>query len=335
MRACTRQWTGQMPRQLASPARSAIAGGPREVLVRETRVNAPLFGLNIDPTTRDLDLIQRLTSLADEAGLDFVSIQDHPYIPHFLETWTLLTVLGARTQRVRLLPNVLCLPLRQPAVLAKSAATLDLLTGGRVELGLGTGAFWDGIAGYGGPVRTAGAAVDALAEALGVIRAIWASGGTGSVTLPGEHYALHDARPGPAPAHDIGIWLGAIGPRMQRLTGAMADGWIVSTGYVPPERVLSMQDTIDAAAREAGRDPATIRRAYNVSAVITAGDVDTSRVRPGTVVGSADDVAREIARFAKDLRMDTFLFRPGAGDVEQQAERFATQVVPRVRNLLA
>jgi alkanesulfonate monooxygenase SsuD/methylene tetrahydromethanopterin reductase-like flavin-dependent oxidoreductase (luciferase family) len=301
----------------------------------DSPANAPFFGLNIDPTTRDLDLILRLSAYADDAGLNFVSIQDHPYIPHFLETWTLLTAIGARTQQVRLLPNVLCLPLRPPAVLAKAAATLDLITGGRVELGLGTGAFWDGIASYGGPVREAGEAVDALEEAMKVTRAIWQRPSTSGVTLPGEHYALHDAKAGPAPAHDIGIWLGAIGPRMQRLTGTHADGWIVSTGYIPPERVPAMQATIDRAARESGREPSAIRRAYNVSAVITDGDVDTSRVRAGTLVGNSEDLAREIARFATDLGMDTFLFRAAAGDVEQQAERFATQVVPKVRELLA
>ena len=97
---------------------------------------------------------------ADRAGLDLVGVQDHPYQRRFLDTWTLLSYAAARTERVTLLPDVLNLPLRQPAVLAKSAASLDVLSGGRVELGLGAGAFWDGVAAMGGPRRTPGESVE-------------------------------------------------------------------------------------------------------------------------------------------------------------------------------
>ena len=83
--------------------------------------------------------------LSEQAGLDLVTFQDHPYQPAFLDTWTLLSYVAARTSRVRLAPNVTNLPLRPPAVLARCVASLDLLSGGRVELGLGAGAFWDAI----------------------------------------------------------------------------------------------------------------------------------------------------------------------------------------------
>ena len=86
-----------------------------------------------------------LAGVAEAAGLELLSFQDHPYQPAFLDTWTLLSFLAARTERVRLAPNVLNLPLRPPAMVARSAASLDLLSGGRVELGLGAGAFWEAI----------------------------------------------------------------------------------------------------------------------------------------------------------------------------------------------
>ena len=79
------------------------------------------------------------SQLAEVEGLDLVSVQDHPYQARYLDTWTLLSVLGARTSTITLAPNVASLPLRPPVVLAKAAATLDLVTGGRVELGLGAG----------------------------------------------------------------------------------------------------------------------------------------------------------------------------------------------------
>src|SRR5438270_13180145 len=124
--------------------------------------NAPLCGLNIDPSLRNLELAYALTKLADSAKLDFISIQDHPYNANFFDTWTLLTFLGSRTQHVRLMTNVVNLPLRPPAVLAKAAATLDILTNGRVELGLGAGGYWEGIVSYGGTQRVPGEAVSAL-----------------------------------------------------------------------------------------------------------------------------------------------------------------------------
>ena len=114
-----------------------------------------------------------LAQTAELAGLDLVTFQDHPYQPRFLDTWTLLSVVAAQTSTIRVAPNVANLPLRQPVVLARSVASLDLLSGGRVELGLGAGAFWDAIAANGGPRLTPGQAVDALAEAIAIIRGIW------------------------------------------------------------------------------------------------------------------------------------------------------------------
>src|ERR1700719_2076774 len=109
---------------------------------------------------------------ADDAGLDMVSVQDHPYNPQFLDTWTLLTTIAAATSRVRVFPNVANLPLRPPAMLARAGATLDILSGGRAELGMGTGAFWDAIEAMGGPRRSPGESVAALREALRADRAL-------------------------------------------------------------------------------------------------------------------------------------------------------------------
>lgn len=87
------------------------------------------------------------------------------YQPRFLDTWTLLSFIGAATERIRLFPDVAALPLRPPAMLAKAAASLDLLTQGHVELGLGAGAFWEPIAAMGGPHRSKRKSVAVLSEA--------------------------------------------------------------------------------------------------------------------------------------------------------------------------
>src|SRR6059058_3260812 len=182
------------------------------------------FGIFPVPNAADADDLLEHVLAAERAGLDLVGIQDHPYQRRFLDTWSLISFLAARTERIRFFPDVANLPLRSPAVMAKAAATIDLLSNGRFELGLGAGAFWEAIGAMGGPVRSPGESVEALEEAIAVVRAMWS--GERSVSLDGTYYSLSGLHPGPAPAHDIGIWLGAYGPRMVRLTGRVADGWI-------------------------------------------------------------------------------------------------------------
>jgi alkanesulfonate monooxygenase SsuD/methylene tetrahydromethanopterin reductase-like flavin-dependent oxidoreductase (luciferase family) len=109
----------------------------------------------------------------ERGGLELVGIQDHPYQRRFLDTFSLLAFLAARTERVRLFPDVANLPLRHPALLAKAAASIDVLSGGRFELGLGAGAFWDAIEAFGGVRRGGPESVDALEEAIAILRACW------------------------------------------------------------------------------------------------------------------------------------------------------------------
>src|SRR5579862_1885589 len=114
------------------------------------------FGIFVTPKADAGAHIIELARRADAAGLDWVSVQDHPYQPAFLDAMTLLTAIAAATERVAVFPNVVNLPLRPPAVLARAVASLDILSGGRAELGIGTGAFWDAIAAMGGPAVATG-----------------------------------------------------------------------------------------------------------------------------------------------------------------------------------
>lgn len=294
------------------------------------------FGVNVDPLADAIEQALAQTHLAETLGLDVIGVQDHPYNGEFLDTWTLLTALGVQTRHVRLLTNVASLPLRPAPMLAKASATLDRLTAGRLELGLGAGAFWDGIAGYGGPRRTPGEAVAALDEAIQLMRLLWEGSGPGrTVSFPGRHYRLVNAQPGPPPVHPIRIWLGALGPRMLELTGRRGDGWIVSTTYVPPERVPAATEVIDRAAREAGRDPGTIRRGYNMmGAIVPAGETRLSARQPGVMIATADDWAETLTRYHLDLGFDTFVYWPVVGNTHEQFRRWAHEVRPRVRQRL-
>jgi alkanesulfonate monooxygenase SsuD/methylene tetrahydromethanopterin reductase-like flavin-dependent oxidoreductase (luciferase family) len=260
--------------------------------------------------------------MIDEAGLEYIGIQDHPYNMKFLDTWMVLAVLAQATEQVRLFANVSNLGLRPPLMLAKAAASLDVLSGGRIELGIGAGAYWEGIAAMGGPSRSPGESVDALEEALQLIRAFFA--GERSIRFDGDYYQARGARPGPRPAHDIGIWIGAYGPRMLALTGRYGDGWVPSMSYAPPQRIPAMQERIDEAAEEAGRDPREIRRVYNVMGMITDGAAE------GPLSGPVDRWVEELTRFVVELGLDTFIYWP-SGDRLRQMERFANEVVPAVR----
>ena len=297
---------------------------------------APLFGISIHPAAADVRREIALAEDADAAGLDFISIQDHPYKGDFLETWTLLAALGAQTARIRLLPNVANLALRPPAMLAKAAATLDILTHGRVELGLGTGAFWDAIFSYGGARRTPGEAVGALAEAIPLMRLVWQPFVPGEkVNFAGQYYQLNEAEPGPASAHPIPIWVGALGPRLLNVTGRLADGWIISSPRYPAETLAPMHERIDAGAREAGRDPAAIRRWYNIAGeIVPPGRSAATTARPGITVGSVGDWVAEIMRYYRESRMDTFVFRTTTQENAQQAQLFAEEVVPAVKEVM-
>src|SRR3954453_5731120 len=175
-----------------------------------------LFGTFVTPTNQPIHQAVEQAVVADRVGLDLVTFQDHPYVAKFHDTSTLLAYVAARTERIHVSANVTNLPLRPPAVLARAIATLDVLSGGRVELGIGAGAFWDGVAAMGGPRRTPGESVDALEEGIDVIPALWDPGQRGGAPLAGRHYALDGAARGPAPAHPIGIWIGAYKPRMLR-----------------------------------------------------------------------------------------------------------------------
>jgi len=249
---------------------------------------------------------------ADELGIDLIGIQDHPYQRRFYDVWILLTAIAMRTKRVSVFPDVANLPLRPPAMLAKAAASLDLLSNGRVELGLGAGGLWEAIKAMGGPVRTPGESVSALEESIEVIRLVW-SGGRG-VRFDGKFYQLAGLNAGPVPAHQIGIWLGAYKPRMLRLVGRAADGWVPSLGLFKPEDMTEANARVDDSAREAGRDPAAIRRVLNVAANLTA---------------------EEVAELALEHGFDTFVIGGMQEDADAELREFLENVAPKARELVS
>jgi alkanesulfonate monooxygenase SsuD/methylene tetrahydromethanopterin reductase-like flavin-dependent oxidoreductase (luciferase family) len=279
------------------------------------------FGYFLVPNAGD-----PVVSIAQEVerrGFDYVAIQDHPYQRRYLDTWTLLSVIAGATSHLGLFPDVANLPLRPPAVLAKAAASLDVLSGGRVELGLGAGGFWDAIAAYGGPRRRPAAALAALEEAISVVRMVWS--GERNLRFDGRYYQLAGAQSGPVPAHPIGIWLSVYGPRALALAARVADGWVPSlTGDAGA--VAEMAHRLDDAAAEAGRDPGAVRRILNVHGVITDGSSN------GVLQGPVNQWVDELADLVVTTGFDTFVLWAEGDD---QMPRFAEEVVPAMRARVA
>lgn len=284
------------------------------------------FGTFITPANDPPEQPVRLAQFAEAVGFDLVTFQDHPYQPRFHDTWTLLTWVAAQTERVHLAHNVLNLPLqRTPVVLARAAASLDLLSGGRFELSVGAGGFVDAITAVGGPERTLGGHVDALAEAIPIIRSTWDADARDRFVVDGEHYRVDGAKRGPAPAHDIPIWIGALKPRMLRLIGRLGDGWLPSLAYLGPGEYARAAGTIDEAAARAGRDPGEIRRLLNVG----------GRFSPrggGFLDGPPEQWVEQLLPLAVEDGVDTFIL---ASDDPGTMQRFAEEVAPALRDAVA
>ncbi|GAA2213702.1 hypothetical protein GCM10009850_091650 [Nonomuraea monospora] len=278
--------------------------------------------------------------LSEELGYDVVSIRDEAAE---LDVWTLLSWVAARTSRIRLLAGPVA-EMGNPAVLARAAASLDLLSGGRVELALdGSGALAEAI-----DVGTLGEAdhVSALGEAIDVIRGIWAANVRAPLHFDGRHHRVSGAERGPAPAHDIPLWLAAgPDPDALRLTAAKADGWLLTAPGVDPAVADGRHDTavsgriglagagaladlaaaggalLDQEAVAAGRDPRELRRLAIV----------TGRFQPAPeafLVGPPDRWVADLLRLINDGALTTLLL---ATDDEDTLRRFATEVAPALR----
>ena len=290
------------------------------------------FGYFLVPDADDHEGVLETARLADGLGYDLLAIQDHPYQPAHLDALVLAGVILAQTERIRVFHDVANLPLRPPAVFAKAAATLDVLSGGRFEVGLGGGGFLDAAHAMGAPARTPGESLEALEEAVAILRASWSDERT--VDFDGRHYRLERARVGPKPAHEIGIWLGAAKPRALALTGRVADGWAAPLmNYMPPAATVEAQAIIDRAAREAGRDPSEIRRIYNMSGAFTATAPTPASDTDQAIVGPPDHWAAVLTHFALDMGFATFLLiAPPDPDT---LRTFIEDVAPQVRDRVA
>ena len=212
-------------------------------------------------------------------------------------------------------------------MLARVVASIDRLSDGRFDLGLGAGRVWAEIERMGGPTWTPGEAIGAVSEPIDTFR----------IARGFEDEDGVGGAPGVAPAHRIGIWIGGAGPRMLDLIGRKADGWIapMATGY---ETKPAAQDRIDAAAIAAGRDPGAVGRMIQLVGRVTDTASTISRPRSGAgnqaIHTTPEHWARLVAEFAVEERFDTvnFVLEEETSD---QIFRFGADVVAAAREARA
>ena len=277
-----------------------------------------IFGVNVPASAGPGADPVGVAQAAERLGYDFVSTADHPcgHDPSY-ETATLLTWIAARTSRIKIASRVLGVPFRRPAMVAKLAASLDLLSGSRFILGLGAGYVDEEIAALGGPALSPGEKIDGLTEAIQVIRGAWTQSG---YTQHGGQYSVQDLEMEPKPSRPVPIWLGTFGPRALAVTGHLADGWIPSLGYMPTEESPAMRARIDAAAEAAGRDPAQIRSILNLNIRI-----DPADPQPDMITGSVKQVVSQLQDLVTRYGFTGFNFMIKNPD---DLRRVAEEVIP-------
>jgi alkanesulfonate monooxygenase SsuD/methylene tetrahydromethanopterin reductase-like flavin-dependent oxidoreductase (luciferase family) len=291
------------------------------------------FAYFLTPDAGDPEAVLETARLADGLGYDLLGVQDHPYQPRHLDTLSLLATILAQTETVRVFADVGNLPLRPPAVLAKAAATLDLLSGGRFELGIGAGGFLDAAHAMGAPALSPGDSLAALEEGVAVMRSMW-TGERRGLRFDGRYYQLGGVHPGPTPAHAIQVWIGSNKPRALALTGRVADGWVSPLmSYKPPREAAEGNRAIDRVARAAGRDPREIRRIYNIPGAITATTPTPATDADQAIVGTPEHWADVLTHLATDLGFSTFVL--ASPPDPRTLTSFIQDVAPEVRERVA
>jgi probable F420-dependent oxidoreductase len=331
----------------------------------------PHCGLILALTIRGLavgsyEQMRQVAAKAEELGFDSVWLCDHfltlapddyvedagikpgdrPQSRHgaggsmpLLECWTALAALARDTRRLRLGTSVLCNSYRLPSVLAKMGATLDVISDGRLELGLGAGWFEKEYRAYGIPFPRIGERIAQLDEGVEIIRRMWTDP---RPTFRGQHYTIEDAVCDPPPVQrpHPPIWIGGEGDKVHRVAARAADG--VNVRWWAPERIADRAAFLDAACRESGRDPGTLRRSVTALLVVDddRGRVEATRQRfgaipaTGHIAGTPDQCIARIRQYI-DCGVRHFLFTIPDVASSRSLELAGRMVLPALRHELA
>ena len=264
------------------------------------------FGVHTGLQHTTVEELVDLWHRIEAAGFGWISIWDHFYAadltgsPHCLEAVACHTALACETERVRCGSLVYCVGYRHPSVLANALATIDHLSNGRADIGLGAG--WSQLEYdvYGIPFPSVGERMDMLEESAACVRGLLHDEKT---TFSGKHFQLSDAQCDPRPVQDrLPVWIGGGGEkRTLRIAAQYADGWNIP--FVAPEEFARKRDVLHRHCEDVGRDPSGIRCAVNVGLAWREEDLEPQfgnlrmAVRPGVLMGSDEEVLDRIGQY--------------------------------------
>ena len=313
------------------------------------------LGAHIGQQNMSTDEMRSLWRWLDEAGMDWISLWDHLYeappaggtMDHF-EAIAALGALAADTTNARLGCLVFYVGYRNPGLLARAAITLDHLSGGRFELGLGGGWHQQEAEAFGYDFPSVGTRLDMLDEATELIRSLLTVPDDGSVrrtNFEGRHFAASDASCLPPPVGPrLPIWIGGRGERRTLRTAArLADGW--NAAYISATEFARLSGVLDQRCEEEARDPETISRSVNISFAMGSDgaaadaalrDLDAawgpraSQIREGSLVGTPDDAAEQVMAYV-EAGAELINVALRAPYDRAALETYVNQVVPAVR----
>jgi alkanesulfonate monooxygenase SsuD/methylene tetrahydromethanopterin reductase-like flavin-dependent oxidoreductase (luciferase family) len=292
------------------------------------------FGLGLEGGVHQVGEMLAHARLADEAGLDVVSLSDHPYFAERVDAYAALGFVLGTTSTIAGAALMTNLVSRPAPMLARTATGLSTISGGRFVLGIGAGGLWEEIVALGVPRLSPAARVRALEEAIMVVRAL--SGGGDPVTFDGEFYQVAGLTPAVAPTPPI--WIGALGPKSLAVTGRQADGWI--PGHLADWRsaaVAGSRPLVDEAAASAGRNPHDVDTIYNVSGRLTRVALPETRDDEGRWIGGG------VTQWVEELTVAVlehgaaafiYLLPPGDRITDTTLNLWAHEVVPAVREAI-
>ncbi|MGB8859037.1 MAG: TIGR03560 family F420-dependent LLM class oxidoreductase [Ilumatobacteraceae bacterium] len=268
-----------------------------------------VFGVHVGLQHTTADELRGVWRHIEELGFGWISVWDHfygatgrPDDAACLEAVAMHAALACTTSKVRCGSLVYSIGYRHPAVLAKAITTIDQLSGGRADMGIGAG--WAKVEydAYGIPFPAAKTRLDQLEEGIQCLRGLLHDEVT---SFEGQHFTLTEARNEPRPVQaKIPIWIGGGGEkRTLKIAARYADGWNVP--FIDPEAFANKNAILDEHCAVVGRDPGEVKRAINVGLAYTEESLQqqfgaiSDLVRPGVLTGSHDEIMDRIGQYVE------------------------------------
>jgi alkanesulfonate monooxygenase SsuD/methylene tetrahydromethanopterin reductase-like flavin-dependent oxidoreductase (luciferase family) len=253
--------------------------------------------------------------------IDHVQFGDDP----LLEGWTALTYLAAEYPQFHVGHMVLCQSFRNPALLAKMAATLQYLSNGRFTLSIGAGWHEEEYRAYGYTYPSAGARVEQLEETLRIVRAMWTEE---QATFQGQHFAVTAAHCEPRPDPVPPVLIGGQGARMLHLVARYADGW--NAAWLLPEEYRQRLGVLEQECRKIGRDPAEVQRSWFGRCVCVASKQEASALQGRGLLGTPEQIIEQLQAYV-DLGVYRFMLGNRSLSDMTTVELLAREVLPNLK----